>query len=546
MRLKKSFISIGAALLCAAVMLSLGACGKKSGEKQTCEGTLRVAVMNTMDSLNPFKAEGSPADDVFLLCYDSLWRLDENYEPVGCLAESWDLSTDKLTWTIRLRHGVYFSDEAHTELTSADVKFTFELMKKYSSRYADYLDGVVSIVCPDSYTVVITTEYLKGDMLYNLIPILPRTYWSAYEENPLSFENAELIGSGPFIYDAEQSGSGTVTLRANTDYFNGSPYVESVVFQTLKNASVAANALSTGEVDACLGLTDAQMMTLSSITAVELIQSQTPAGGCCVLGFNTTRGGLDDENVRKAIEYCVNREKIFAMVFGASGVSGSVFFAPGTDYYQSSVEVREFSKEQAILLLESHGYSDYDGDGVRESQDGQVELSFTLYTSAEDEWAPTVVTILTGDLEEIGISVTWVALEEGQSLSGTCKQGGNWGMYIAQAETDNNPVITAQTFYSGAKHVTGWSDEDYDAVYQQMCRQLEESEAISLARELQTKVYDACPWVVLAYPVSFQAIRSDLWTGYADCMTASGGLFDTGTYQTYMNVRLNTENEAVG
>ena len=535
-----------AGIVCAALVLSLGACGKREKNKETCEGTFRVAVMDTMESLNPLTAEGNPANDVFLLCYDPLWRLDANYEPVGCLAESWDLSTDKLTWTVCLRQGVYFSDEAHTELTSADVKFSYELMEKHSEKYADYLDGITSIVCPDDYTVVFTTEYVKGDMLYNSIPILPKAYWSSYAENPESFENADLIGTGPFIYDALQSEKDAIALHANTDYFGGSPHVETIVFQTMKNASVAANALSTGEVDACLGLTDAQMMTLSSIGSVELIQSQTPAGGCCVLGFNTQRGGLDDENVRKAIEYCVNRDKIFAMVFGASGVSGSVFFAPGNNYYQPSVEIREYNKEQAVMLLESHGYSDYDGDGIRESLDGQVELSFTLYTSVEDEWAPTVVTILSGDLEEIGISVSWVALEEGKDIYSSCKPGGNWGLYISQAETWNNPVITAGSFYSSAKHTTGWSDEDYDALYLQMCCQLDENEAVALARELQVKVYDACPWVVLAYPVSFQAIRSDLWTGYSECMTASGGLFATGTYETYMNVRLNEENESVG
>ena len=47
-------------------------------------------------------------------------------------------------------------------------------------------------------------------------------------------------------------------------------------------------------------------------------------------------------------------------------------------------------------------------------------------------------------------------------------------------------------------------------------------------------VYDQCPCIVLAYPVDVQAIRSDLWTGYQDLVSSSGGLFENGTYLAYM------------
>ncbi|MCR5173023.1 MAG: peptide ABC transporter substrate-binding protein, partial [Oscillospiraceae bacterium] len=52
--------------------------------------------------------------------YDTLVRYDENNEIAGCLAETWEVSKDGLTYTFHLRDGVKFSDG--TPLTADAVK----------------------------------------------------------------------------------------------------------------------------------------------------------------------------------------------------------------------------------------------------------------------------------------------------------------------------------------------------------------------------------------------------------------------------------------
>ena len=58
------------------------------------------------------------------MMYNQLVRFDAEMTPVPELAESWQISPDGLTWTFKLREGVRFHDGQ--ELTSADVKFTFD------------------------------------------------------------------------------------------------------------------------------------------------------------------------------------------------------------------------------------------------------------------------------------------------------------------------------------------------------------------------------------------------------------------------------------
>ena len=544
MRTKTISIKITAAiLLAAALLLSFAACGK--GKKEaTGANTFRVAVLDQLDSTNPFMANSKLANEIFLLAYDPLWRYDEKYNPVPCLAESWDVSSDKLTWTIRLRKGVLFSDGV--ELTSADVKFSYDLIRKNPGKYTRYLTGIESIVCPDDYTVVITTNSVKGDMLYNPTPILPEHIWSTYEDDPTKFDNADLIGTGPFIYQTASSGNGSWTLSANPDYFGGAPHIGQLVFQNEQSAATAATALTTGEVDACLGLTNAQLTTLAQIRGVDLVQSQTPSAGYCILAMNLKSKGLSDQAVRQAIEYCVNREKIFSMAFAGSGTQGSVIFPPGDDFYQPSAGLRTYDLAKAKALLDSAGYADKDKDKIRDSSDGSFKLSYNLYTSADDDWAPAAETILSGDLEDAGLQVNWKTLDAGKDIASACTAGGKWDMFLERVDGDIDPVLTASAFYSGNTNATGWTSSEYDSLYGQLLNALEKNDKVSLCRSMEEMVYEQCPYIVLAYPVNIQAIRSDLWTGYQNLITSSGGLFGTGTYLTYMNVTPNTAAKAKG
>jgi len=143
-------------LLCA----SLVSCG---GAPSSSEGIHSFRIGNTqdIDTLNPLTSELTIGFEIFLLIYDPLVRYDENYEPVGCLAESWDVSEDGLTWTFNLREGVLWHDGE--PFTSEDVKFTYDTMIEHEQgfMYNTYLAGITDIECPDEKTVVITTTPRK-------------------------------------------------------------------------------------------------------------------------------------------------------------------------------------------------------------------------------------------------------------------------------------------------------------------------------------------------------------------------------------------------
>lgn len=524
---------VAAMVLCVLMSLTLTACGdgEEAGITLKTGESFRIATAQEPDSLNPLKSEGGLAEEFFLLCYDTLWRRDETGQLVGSLAEDWSLSSDCLTWTIRLRHDAAFSDGV--PVTSADVLFSYELMQRNDTMYSGYFDGITAIRCPDDYTVVISTEYVKSDLPNNSTPILPKHIWKDYEFNPGDFDNALLIGSGPFAYDAEASGEDGWIFRSRTDHYEGEPVVGDVFFVHYGTVTGAARAVSAGEADASFGLTDVQLTTLESVPGVELVQAMLSEGECRMLVFNTRSEFFSDENMRRNMEYAVDRDWFLSMSAGGTGMTGSSFLSPGQDWFTVPDGLRGFAPEYLESAMRMAGYSDTDDDGWLESAVRGVEPTLTLWTSSEDEWASTAATILVEDLEELGIQVNWRKTDG--LVTEKCPDDGSWDMCLCSWHGGRGTAATARSFMTEIGALSGWSDETFENQLA-LLSATGDGEAIrSYATQMQQLVYNACPMVVLSYTVDIQAIRMDRWSGYEDILS-TGGLFHTGSRSIYMLV----------
>ncbi len=531
------------AALLAALMLLAAGCGGQSNKANSSvrggSGSFCVAVGTEPDGFNPFTAQAALSREFFLLCYDPLWRVGADYEPESCLVESYDLSSDGLTWTIRLHRGVSFADEAHTPLTSADVKFSYELFMQYGQNTDDF-DGIRSIDCPDDYTVIITTDFVKGDMMYTEVPILPKALWSACSTAPASMDNTAMVGTGPFVYQPVELGAGETQTEwrftARADYFAGRAYIDELVFRCYDLTTNASNALVDGLADACMDLTDVQLFSLENEVGIETFEVLGPNRGYCELVMNTASGALSDSVVRDAILYAMDKESIYLMGFGDVGQQEDAFIGPRSPYHTDESDRFTLDPAQSAVLLAGSLYQDYDGDGVLESRDNTMELRFRLYSGTEDSWATAAATVLARDLAELGFSIDWITLEPSE-LQSRCRKGGDWDLCLLSHEGSIDPQDMAAR-YAGGRNLSGWQSESFDSAYEQLRHCLNKEQRVELCRSLQRTVMDSYPGTVVGYRSTVQAIRADKWTGYGETTASLGGLFGTGSYATYMNLRL--------
>ena len=525
---------IAAAALCG-LLLFLTACGSGPQPAEFKQGEeLAIAVMDEPDSFNPLVAEGRLAKEFALLVYDPLWRIDANGQPVNCLAEDYSLSSDQRTWTVRLRQDVTFSDG--TPLTAADVKYSYETMSLHSPVWAPYCAGIEDIRCPDDYTVVFTTSYVKGDMLLCPVPILPRNIWSK-QASARDFANEEMIGSGPFVREMVDRGPQEVswTFQARENYFGGSPNVGSLRFVLYSTESGAARALSTGEVGAAIGLTDVQLTTLEGVPGVFLIQGVFRTSQVWVVAFNTRNGVFSQTPMRQMVEYCTDRSWMLSMSSGGVGETGSVFASPATDYFYTLANLRPIDRDNAKNILITAGFNDIDEDGMMEDLMTRDDLSLRLYSSAKDDWAPTAATVLKDNLESIGVRVQWTTVDE--DVESVCTPKGKWDMCLIAWDGDVNAVVAADRLRASADSLTGWENDSYEQVLMGLREAMDEETVRTLSGQLQQIAYDDCPYFVMAYRSDIQGIREDRWTGYDEVMEAAGGIFGIGTIDGYMALK---------
>jgi peptide/nickel transport system substrate-binding protein len=175
-------------------------------------GAAVSSIRNEPRTFNRLVGRDSVTDTISCLTQGKLVRVNRaNQELEPWLAESWTASADALSYTLKLRHGLTFSDEA--PFTSADVVFTFQAVydPKVDSALAESLrvgGKPLQVAAPDEYTVVITfpSPFGPGLRLLDNVPILPRhrlepllRQGTLAEAWGVTTPPSEIVGMGPFV-----------------------------------------------------------------------------------------------------------------------------------------------------------------------------------------------------------------------------------------------------------------------------------------------------------------------------------------------------------
>src|ERR1700741_53721 len=156
-------------------------------------------------------------------------RFEPDMTPVPELAESWQVSPDGLAWTFKLRQGVKFHDGQ--EMTSADVKFTFDRLFEKSPGKSDFI-AVDKVEPSGKYAV----KFLTKEPFAGLLAALGGFWGFIISEAGIKKHgdlNKAALGTGPFVLDdwkVEQQ----LTLKKHAGYFKkGLPHVDQVVLRVI-------------------------------------------------------------------------------------------------------------------------------------------------------------------------------------------------------------------------------------------------------------------------------------------------------------------------
>lgn len=293
------------------------------------------------NNLNPLIPETENVSAILELIYEPLFdRIDGELVPWLAESVSWAESANSVTATIRLRPRLRWHDG--TALTTRDVAFTYEFLRDTTLTDPDDpipaprfrgRSSLVDAVDTNSNTEL-TLEFdatsIETARRALAVPILPRDEWEDRTERvdghlstAIEIENAEPIGSGPFVYE-ESTPDQSLSLSRNEDHFLldlddpddrltpliGEETVTGVDFEVAVNVGVAMRAIERG--DRYITATSIPSSDVDGIEdnydGIEVLDSK--GYDFFVVGFNTRQYPLGNHQFRQVVARMIDRNHV--------------------------------------------------------------------------------------------------------------------------------------------------------------------------------------------------------------------------------------------
>ena len=338
---------------------------------------------------------------IYNVVYESLLYIDDEYVPQGYLAESWESTTDGKVWTFHLRPDIRFSDGS--PVTAADVVASADYILSRANDenttdhgfYSNLAYFVKSISAKDDTTVVVRAKRPYYGILFEMtFPVVPAAQVGM--DQP--------VGSGPYIISDFQAGS-YMSLEANTNWWKAQPYVRQIVVSFHETPGSVIESYEYNRVDTIFtrSISGSQYKTGTKSVTMGYRTSQLE----CLL-MNNSSSELTAE-VRKAIRYVVDRQKIVNSIYSGLVVPSNFPFYPGTWMYNESLDsLYTVNPDEAKRILAKEGWEDYDENGIldRMTSDGKqknLHLRFYVYEEPDNDVRLETANMIADQLAQVGI-----------------------------------------------------------------------------------------------------------------------------------------------
>ncbi|TBL77487.1 peptide ABC transporter substrate-binding protein [Paenibacillus thalictri] len=485
-----------------------------AASKEPHADQLKIAVPADVGPLNLYLNSGN--EGLLELVYDKLFAPSPFVkDPQPWLAES-AKQLDDLNWVVKLRQGIAWQDGK--PFTADDVKFTFDYYRDGpSNRYTHHVSEVPSIktiTAEDASTVKFTCAYAcptLASITMADLPILPKHIWEKVE-NPRKFTDLP-IGTGPYKlveYKADQY----YRFEANPNYFQGKPLVDSLVMPIIKDPAAMFNALRSGEVDAAgKGLPPELLETFKKLPNMKVVNTSDMT--LVELRVNYEKAPFNQPEFRQALSYAVDRKSINDTVMLGQAKPGLQGYPHPDSPWTNPNLSTPFDLAKAKELLDKLGYTDKNGDSVREDANGQpLELNLKAPTT-EPTWIRTAE-LLKDQFAQAGIKVTVEVLDS--ATISTLLQSRKFDMYMNNIVPHGvaDPDQFVMSHRSGYLWTKGLPYPEMDALTDKWMKEPSVEKRKQISFEMQTLFNKQPTSIVMYYPKENYAFRSDKYDNWLE------------------------------
>lgn len=359
--------------------------------------TLRVAVDGEPDSLFPGYQQNKVDNRVNSSMFNYLTEWDD-------VNKTWKYSlatehewVDDTHIKFTIRDDVYFSNGEKLVAEDVAMSLAYQATESTHASYNFMFDPEGMEVIDDTHVIVGLTQPYG-----NLMDILGCDYytifdWSAFEADgkDTSVWTRNPVGSGPYMLEEWKSGE-SITLVRNENYWDkeNMPYYKRIVYYFIPAQAGRASALKAGTVDVAYNLAINQVEELEEAGITVNPYNQNVTQPLQFTMTNKAYPALQDENVRKAIMYAIDKNALAEAATAGYGISGkSSLFGPNSPYYY---ECETFTQDLEIAQAAMD-------DAIAANGWTPEDLTFVIYAPSGSDTSQ--LELLKYYLEQVGITI---------------------------------------------------------------------------------------------------------------------------------------------
>lgn len=449
----------------------LAACGG-GGANDASKNTLVLTDKSEPPNLDSAKSTDQVSFQILTNALEGLMRLDKDQKPVPGIAESYDVSDDKLTYTFHLRDAKWSDGKP---VTANDFEYSWKraLDPKTASEYAYILEPVknameynagkakpedVGVKALDEKTLQVT---LKAPSPYFLELTAFSTFMPQRKDivekfgDKFALEANNMVYNGPFAIDKWEHGV-SVHLVKNENYWDSKNVkLANAEIKFLKEESTRVNLYKTNKIDFTEITKDFADAFKSSPERFVLKESSA-----WYIEMNQREGLFKNKKIRQAIELAIDKKTLTEQVLKTGSVpAGGV--VPPDIHANTEQNFREISK--APVMYDPVKAKQLWQEGLKEegiTNPGKIVLVGDDTTNAKDQ-----MEFISDQLQKnlgLQLAVTPVTFKERLQRG----KSGNFQMLLSGWGADYNDAMSyLDLFVTGQSYNRGkWSNAEYDAL----------------------------------------------------------------------------------
>jgi peptide/nickel transport system substrate-binding protein len=466
-------------------------------------GTLTVGSLVEPPGLDPFHQGADARIRVTVLMYQGLFYEATDGEAAPLLAESYEVSPDKLIYMIKLRRGVKF----HTgeSMTAKDVAYSYNYIRdpKNGSPGAGDFTVITAIDAVDDATVKITLSQPNASLPMTLGnkygAVIPASYFDAPDSKTKL--NQQSVGTGPFKL-AEFKPNSNVTLVRNPDYWEkGAPYLDKINFVSIPNSASMLVGLTNKRVD--LALLNRPQDVRQVEKAPGLKTERWPSLNQKAIDLGSEYAPLADARVRQAIALSVDKDEVMRASIGGLGqVIGTMVAAMQERWGLQLAEVpnQKPDVDKAKKLLAEAGHPN--------------GLELNLVTIIGYDWMDPAAVTIREQLAKAGIKVNIQRVELGVWIKNF--QSKQMGFTFNDWATQPDPNLLFYRHFRMAPEgadFRNWKNEHASTLLDQGRAEADPAKRKALYLEFQKELAQSAPTIML-FSADLVTVRNEKVRNY--------------------------------